>query len=471
VNRRNFLRGVGGVALMLPFLESIRSREAQANPVSPDRRLIVFFMCNGMNMERFWPTTPYGSLTDESFAPDRSISPLAAYRDKLLIPRGIHMVPRGFGWDPGAGDDHAKGMGHKLTAQPLVEGSNYAAGISVDQLIAQRLNAPNTPALTLLVGGKADGVLGHISYMGSEQPVTGENNPWLVYQDLIGASNLDEEALARLTQRRESVLDLVSAEYNALLSRNLSKADRTKLDMHFTTVRDLELGMAGNGLIPCKLPPEREAEIEGIDPNTVSHASEFKKIGRMQMDILALAIACGATRVGSLQWGSGAGGPIFTWDGMNHQYNHHKLSHGNTMDDNSGSEVAGYQEMLFDIDRWYMTELTYLLDRLSAYQEGDGTVLDNSVVMFTNELSEGKEHNFMDQTYLLAGSCGGYFKTGQYIKLTAEDNPKNDADAPHNKLLTTVLNAVGVTEDGGAPVEYFGHPDFGEPGEFDALKA
>jgi hypothetical protein len=471
VKRRNFLRGACGVVLALPFLESLNPKGAEAGPNDPDKRLIVFFMCNGMNLSRFWPTTPYGALTDASFAADRSIAPLAAYRDKLLIPRGIHMVPRGFGWDPGAGDDHAKGMGHKLTAQPLVDGSQYAAGISVDQLIAQRLNAPNTPALTLLVGSKSDSVLGHISYMGSEQPVTGENNPWLAYQDLIGVANLDEEALARLTKRRESVLDLVSGEYEALLSRDLSKSDREKLDMHFTTVRDLELSMTGNGVVACTLDPARAAEIEGIDPNTVSQASQFKTIGRMQMDILALAIACGATRVGSLQWGSGAGGPIFTWDGMSHQYNHHKLSHGNTMDDNSGSSVAGYEEMLFDIDRWYMGELAYLLDRLSSYGEGDGTVLDNSVVLFTNELSDGREHNFMDQTYLLAGSCGGYLKTGQYIKVTAQSNTKNDVDAPHNKLLTTILNAVGVTEDNGNPVQNFGHPDFGEPGEFDVLKA
>lgn len=460
-SRRLFLRGAGGVALGLPFLASALSREAAAAP--PPKRFVCFFTCNGVNMDAFWPSGGYGALNAAAFD-GRAIEPLAGYADQLLLPRGIHMVPRGFGWDPSAGDDHAKGMGCKLTAQPLVEGSTYAAGPSVDQEIAKALNPPNTPALTLLVGGKSDGVLGHISYSGSEQPVTGENNPWLAYQDMVGVSNLDEDALARLTLRRESVLDLVRPEYESLLAKGLSKADRDKLDKHFTTVRDLELGM-GNGLISCTLSPERAAELEALDPNTVSYAEEFKKVGRMQMDILALAIACGATHSATLQWGSGAGGPIFAWDGMSHQYNHHKLSHGNTKDDNSGSEVAGYEQMLLEIDRWYAGELAYLLDRLSDYEESDGeSVLHHSLVLWANELSHGKDHDFRDLPFLIAGSAGGYLKSGEYIKVTAQSDTKNDADAPHNQLLTTCMNAVGV------PASNFGG-GLGEPGEMDALKA
>ncbi|AUX47701.1 hypothetical protein SOCE26_092250 [Sorangium cellulosum] len=466
MNRRTFLRGAGGVMLGLPFLESLRARDAKAGPADAPRRFIAFFMCNGVNMDRFFPATQYGALTDASFAEDRAIAPLAGYKDRLLIPRGIHMVPRGFGWDETAGDDHAKGMGCKLTAQPLVEGSQYPAGISLDQFIASKLNPPGKPALTLMVGAKVPNVRGHISYSGSEQPVTGENNPWRAYRDLVGVTDLDTEALERLTKRRQSVLDLVGPEYELLLAKRLSKADRDKLDMHFQRVRDLEVDMGNAGIV---LPAERVAEIEGINPDTVSYDAEFKKIGRMQMDILALAIATGATRAATLQWGSGAFGPIFKWDGMSHLYNHHKLSHGNTEDDDSGSEVAGYEEMLFDIDRWFINEYVYLLDRLASYDEGGSSVLDNSAVVFMNELSHGKWHDFRDLPYVIAGSCGGYLKTGQYIKVTREADTVNDKDAPHNKLLTTLANAVGCTADDGGPVTNFG--SFGQPGEFDDLKA
>lgn len=471
MNRRKFLRGVCGATLCLPFLESlVSSRDAAAGPGDPARRLIVFFMCNGVNMDMFFPATSYGALTDASFA-GRGIEPLMPFRQKLLIPRGMHMVPRGFGWDPTAGDDHAKGMGCKLTAQPLIDGSTYAAGISLDQFVANKLNPPNTPALNLMVGYKSTSVLGHISYTGPEQPVTAENNPWLAYQDLVGLQGLDDEAAQRLLARRESVLDLVGEEYQALLSsKKLSQADHDKLDAHFTAVRDLENGMIGNGVIACVLDETRAAEIQGINPDSVANDSEFKAIGRMQMDIIAMAIACGANNAATLQWGSGAGGPIFKWDGMNHDYNHHKLSHGNTADDNSGGEVAGYEGMLHAIDTWFAGEFAYLLGKLDGYVEADGkTVLDNTAAVWMNELSHGKDHDFRDMPVIIAGGAGGYLKQGEYIKVTAQADTKNDTDAPHNRLLTTLANAVGCTEEGGGAIANFG--SFGEPGEFDALKA
>jgi len=461
--RRNFLRGALGVTLGLPFLESLQKKEAKAGPAT-NTRLIVMFSCNGVDMDRFWPNTGYGALTSASFNADCGLAPLAPFADRLLLPRGMHMSPRGFGWDASAGDDHAKGMGCKLTARRLIEGSTYADGISVDQHIANAVNPSGTPSLTLMAGWRADGVLGNISYAGSNQPVLAENNPRLAYQDLVGLNNLDDEELARFEARRQSVLDLVQPDYESLLKKKLSKADRDKLQNHFDTVRDLETTI--NGSIACNLDPTREAELEAINPDTVSNDGEYKKIGQMQLDVLALAIACGATRVGTMMWGSGAGGPIFNWDGLSHQYNHHKLSHGNTMDDNSGGTVAGYTDMLNGIDQWYAEQFAYLLGKLDAYEEADGkSVLDNTAVVYMNELSHGKDHDFRDLPIVIAGSCGGYFKQGDYVKVTAEADTKNDADAPHNKLLTTLCNAMGV------PETHFGAADLGEDGEFDQLKA
>jgi hypothetical protein len=101
---------------------------------------------------------------------------------------------------------------------------------------------------------------------------------------------------------------------------------------------------------------------------------------------------------------------------------------------------------------------------MSAYTEGGATLLDNSAVVWMNELSDGKAHDFRDLPYVIAGSCGGYLKQGQYIRLSGE-NTRGDTDAPHNKLLTTLMNAVGI------PTTRFGSAMFGEDGEFDALKA
>lgn len=494
LSRRLFLTGLGGVTLGLPFLESLpiagrrKKARAQTTPGGSPKRLAVFFMCNGVNMDTFWPSVGYGAISPGDFA-GSAMEPIAGYADRLLIPRGIHMTPRA-SWPPGnpygsaVGDDHGKGMGQKLTCQPLVPGSEYAAGISVDQEIAKHLNPPNREALTLMVGSRGGGgATSYISFTGPEQPVSGRNNPWLAYQDFIGMTggsiggggDPGGEVQDLLVNRRKSVIDLVAGQLEKLTSPSvgLSKGDQDKLDMHLSIVRDLEQELAASGmpqLASCELPADRVAEIEALDPDQITWDSQFKTIGRMHMDILALSLACDTTRAASIQWGTGAGGPVFTWDGMSHAYNHHKLSHGETMDD-GGQPVPGYQGMLFDIDTWFMNELEYLLDRLDGYAEADGTVLDNSCVLFTNELSDGKGHDYRDQPYIIAGSCGGYFETGRYVKMNSGDNTMA-TDAPNNKLMTTILNAVGVTAPGGGPVQNFGHPDYTpESGEYDVLKA
>ena len=197
-----FLRGAGGVAVALPCLESLLWRRGTARAAEPGgKRLVVFFTCNGVDMESFFPQAP-GPVTVESLT-GTALEPLAAYRDRLLIPRGLHMVPKGWGHDPGtAGNDHAMGMGHKLTAQPLDPDTLYACGVSVDQFAAARLNKDGRPSLTLSVGWRHSDVFGHISYAGSGMPVTPEGNPWLTYQDLMGLGGLDEGAKLKIAARR-----------------------------------------------------------------------------------------------------------------------------------------------------------------------------------------------------------------------------------------------------------------------------
>ena len=114
--------------------------------------------------------------------------------------------------------------------------------------------------------------------------------------------------------------------------------------------------------------------------------------------------------------------------------------------------------MLFDIDVWHQGKLARLLQKLDSYVEADGkTVLDNSVILYSNELSDGKGHSFIDLPYLLAGSCAGYFKQGEYV-LLGEGTDYDDQVAPHNKLLNTIVNAMGIQSD------WFGVPE-GQGGE------
>lgn len=486
MNRRRFLRGLGGVVVGLPLLESLgfsrfAPRVAHAQAAAP-RRFVTFFQCNGANMSKFWPTAGFGALGAGHFAENRTLYPLLNYRDKLLLVRNMHTAPKGFGWDANTGgDDHQKGIGHKLTGAPL-DSSNFAQGISLDQFLAKQVNPQGRGPMTLGVHRVGGGGTGSISYRGAGQPVTSEANPRLAFQDLMGinySASTPSPTRDLLSERRKSVLDLVSADFETIRAKRLSKSDQKKLDLHFSTIRDLEKQLDGDvapvasGCAP--LDAARIAEIEAADRDvSITDDAQFKRLGRMQMDLIALSLACDHTRVATLQWGSGAGGPVFKWDGMNHTYNHHKLSHGLDTDSNMGNAVAGYEDMLYNIDRWFCGEYVYLLDKLNAYEEGERTLLDNSVVMWINELSDGKAHDFRDIPCVIAGSGGGQLKQGQYVNVSKVENALNayipDLDAPHNKLLTTIANAMGAKDSDGGPLKRFGDPNYGAAGEFTELK-
>ncbi len=463
LRRRQFLRGFGGVAVGLPFLEALEPKNvsAQENAI---KRFGVFFCCNGVNMDRWFPTSGFGALTADSLSGTAN-EPLTPHVSKLVFPRGVHMSPRGFGRDGGNADDHGMGMAHKLTAQ-LTDPDWLALGISVDQVIAQAINpgsdGSRRPPLTLHVGriGMYRG-MDYISYTGPSRAVAGINNPWNAYADFMelgGTAASPSEATDRIARRRQSVLDLVEDQFRALEGGPLSQSDREKLDAHFTVIRELETTMTAEDSVLQALGcgdaelAERARVYEGSG-DFVDEQSEYAAIADLHVDIMALALACDANRVATLQFGGGAGGPIFRWDGMNHEYNHHKLSHGKVRDDCFGdstedgcADVAGYEDMLFDIDVWHQGKFARLLDRMDAYVEADGkTVLDNSVIMYANELSDGKGHNFMNLPYILAGSAGGAFKQGEHILLGEEYG--EDSKAPHNRLLNTIVNVMGIESD------------------------
>jgi len=418
------------------------------------------------------------------------MEPLASYASKLLVPRGIHLVPRGWGRDSAGGDDHAKAIGHRLTAAATQSSEeHYASGPSLDHVIAPSINPSGKGPLNLMVGYRNNDVLGSISYTSAGQQAIPFQDPWKAFKDWTNAGatgvtspGSGSDLMDRTARRRRSVLDLVKSDLDALRSNSvLGQADRAKLDMHLTSIRGLETSMVASGVAggvsSCGLPEARMTEISAIDPANVTRDTEYQTIGNMQLDVLALALACDQNRVVTLQWGSGAGGPIFSWLGMgaddvNTKYNHHKLSHGATSDSATSPNLPAdqWKSALYSIDQWYMQSFKGLLDRLAAYSEPGGSVLDNTAVCYMNDLGDGLGHNWMDLPNIIAGGAGGYFKLGQYVKLTQGSQTANDTDAPSNMLLTTLANAVGAKQKDGSPITNFGSAPTGKPGEFSALK-
>lgn len=444
LSRRTFLRGAAGAAVGLPLLESIGASPLQAQSAQRTTRFLSFHSSCGVETERFWPAI--GALSEASFA-GKGTEALAPFASRILIPRGVH------GYPVGTWTGHSEGTCQALTAAPLSNG--LAQGRSIDQVIADALNPQGREALVVRPGGRDLGVaaFNSISYRSAGQMANAESNPFRAYRSMMGMgpaqpSAEDDEVKQRLLAKRQSVLDLVAEEFQDLQRIDLSQADRDKLEQHFQLIRDLENGMTGApGVVACNLDEATASELEAIKQDTVESNDNFPVMARLFTKIVALSLACQYTRSAVLQWGAAvAGAPMFRWDGMNHNYRHHPLSHGTT-DDFNASEVSGYKDMLFAIDRWNVGEFAKLLGLLDGYQEQDGTtLLDNTVVLYTNEFSHGQGHTTGDLPMIIAGGAG-YFQLGRSLLLdgsTADIGGVTGTAGQSHRLLCTVMNAAGV---------------------------
>src|SRR5262245_49100142 len=339
--RRSVLRGIGGTILGLPLLESLSTpAHAQAAP----KRFAVLWEVNGVCMRDFWPTTPYGPLTDASFAPGRAIAPLKEYRDRLLIPRGMDMV----------GATGHSGTLALTSAVPLnreVPNGAQAALPSLDWVMAAKVNPAGRPPLALRVV-TLDSKIPYratVSHRGPRDAFFGEKNPWSAYQNLIGlGATADNPATRLLIDRRKSVLDLVRGRVELLRNQRLSQLDRQKLDMHFNSVRELERGLDVTGLKTLQLPPERRAEMQALKQNSDGNYghSLFPTLARMQLDILALAFASDLNRVATCSFGIEVVGPTYNFEGMSHRFNHHTISHGTEDNFVDGVPIVNYLDLL-----------------------------------------------------------------------------------------------------------------------------
>jgi hypothetical protein len=448
INRRRFLKGVGGAAVALPFLESVRwvSRAGAAVPEVP---VFSFFIRQGNGVqqagygsepERFWPRS-LGTLTTDILAntnSDRALSILADHAASLTLVRGTR-----FGF-PGAGCGHSGGLNQCLTAAKVTgEGAtSLATGESVDWFIAKRVNRPGIEPLTLMSGPQSAYIAHGLSYSGPQQLRGARNNPFAVYTSMMNVGE-SPEVLQQIATRRRSVNDLVRTEMQELLGNpDLSSTDRQRLDMHFQAIRDLEVGMA------FTLPPDRVMAMQQVA--NVFEANENRtKVADFMLELTALAFACDATRTGTLQIGTGNDQTRFYVDGVL-QNTFHRISHRIDSDGSEGTPIPNADVLHHGIDKIFAGIFKRFLDRLAAYAgPRGGTLLDDSVVLWTNDLSNGPPHSYSNVPQVLAGGGGGYLKTGHYI---------DAGNVTHNKLFNTIINAVGIRNDDGTPYDSFGDP-------------
>ncbi len=428
-DRRSFLRGAaaGSAVLTLPFL---RSLDARAQDFDFPKRFIVFFTANGSIHENW---VPQGSETD--FDLSTILKPLEPFKDKLLILDQVDMVSS----NSGPGDGHQRGMGHMLTATELLEGdfigggdntsSGWAGGISVDQRIAQHLGVES---LDLGVQVKSKNIWTRMSYDGADKPRDPLEDPYAVYDKIFGNLVSDPAELEKIRLQRQSVLDYVKEDI-AKLEKRISAQDKPKLEAHLAAVQSVEKKLDPKGQLGAFCGPVDLGN--KIDPMA---GANYPAVGELMMDMAALALACDYTRVVGLQWSKSVSNVQFSW--LDIPEGHHDLSH-------EGNDNGDAINKITKINVWYAERFAYLLGKLAAIPEGDGSLLDNTCILWCNELGRGNSHTRADVPWVLAGSAGGYFKTGRYLKFPDK--------TPHNKLHVSLCNAFGIDTD------TFGNPEFG----------
>jgi len=428
--RRTFLRGLG-VSLALPFLECMMPVLKAAPVGGAVRRMVFFYMPNGMDMENWTPKSTGGT-----YELPMILQPLQPYKANFSVLTGLgHNNARGLG--DGAGD-HARANAAFLTgAHPRkTAGADISVGISADQVAALQIGK-NTrlPSLELSCesssrqAGACDSgyacVYQHnISWRNENTPMPPLGDPRIVFERLF--TNEEDPDLAAGKALREScrgsILDVVREDAKAFQSR-LGATDRRKMDEYLTGLRETEVAIQQEAKFRATAAKPSDMEKpEGIP-------SDFTEHVRIMYDLLAFALQTDATRIATM---------MVQHDGSNRAYpfigvseGHHDLSHhGNSPEK---------KEKIAKINRFHMEQFGYFLGKLKAMREGSGSVLDNSMIVCGSGIADGNAHAHHELPVILAGGGGGTLQPGRHVRY--------EKDTPMTNLYMSLFEKMGVKAD------------------------
>ncbi|QRN98201.1 DUF1552 domain-containing protein [Archangium violaceum] len=434
LSRRTLLRGLGTL-MALPVLEQMVPSVARAaEPGAAPRRLAVFYVPCGIYMPNW---TPRGTGRDWALSP--TLQPLAPVKDDVLVLSGLSHEPG----RPDQFGHHAAGTGAFLSCVKIHKASHESdvrAGVSMDQIAARALRShTRLPSLELgNDGGDGTGSCDanfscayarNIAWAAPTSPVAKDTHPRSVFDRLFAGFDPDATR-AQLEKRKayeQSILDFVREDAQAL-KQKLGTRDRRKLDEYFTSVRELELRVEA-------LDQQAPTCSKGPRPENTEDVRQKTKV---MCDLMVLAFQCDLTRVATFMLGNGRSDRVYDFLGLtsgHHTYSHHQ-------------HVPENHAALAKIDRWEVEQFSYLLQRMKSVQEGDATLLDNSLVYFGSEVADGNSHGHSDMPVLLAGRGGGTVTPGRHVRYGGK---------PVANLFISMLQSVGVNvngfgDDGSAPL-------------------
>ena len=427
LSRRTVLRGVGA-AVALPLLDSMvpALTALGRTAAAPVRRLGVFYVPNGMAMG-YWTPQTEGALAGPL---PPTLASLAPFRDQLLLVSGLADESAGLA---NRGGDHARASGTFLTGVPYeaISDSNVHAGVSMDQVAARHFGAETQLASlelaldSVLVLGACDGascaLTNTLAWRTPTTPLPCENDPRAVFERLFGTSG-STDAGARLDRirRDRSMLDFVNGQI-ASLERVLGAPDRARLGEYLESVRDVERRLQ-------KAEEQNSRELPVVD-QPMGIPSTYAEHATLMMDLLALAYQTDLTRVSTFMLAREVSGRAYPEIGV--PDSHHPLSHHM----NEPAKI----ERLHKINTFHVQQFAHLVEKLHNTPEGDGTLLDRSLLVYGAGISDSNTHFHDDLPIALVGGLAAARKGGRHIRY-----PQG---TPIANLWVTALNLLDVPRD------------------------
>jgi hypothetical protein len=408
LSRRAMLRGAGGVALGLPFLEAMTPATARAATIASPKRLGFVYFPLGYIKENWTPKTE-----GAGYELTPNLQPLAAFKDKFSVLSGLACDPAkttaGF---------HDRAIASYMTGVEMIRGQPKSA-ISVDQIAAPILGK-DVPFTSMETGVHELGLFGGPCYKSASNRLPFENNPRSLFERMFGdADRLDPQALAEMRRRQRSILDRVSSSASTLFA-SLGASDRERVKEYMESVRDIERRLAVMDNLAAK---------EIVLDRPAGPPDDYTEHVKLMMDLQLTALQTDMTRVWTFMMAMEASDQTFPE--VNWKISHHQTSHhGNRPE---------YKEAISNITRYQAELFSYLLTKMEAVKEADGTLLDNSLLVYGSCLGDANRHLQVDLPVLMCGGAAMGLKGGRHLKFA--DN------TPISNLYLTLLDKLGVPVD------------------------
>lgn len=384
LSRRHFLRGAG-TGIALPLLDAMIPAGAMAQDLAkPRSRLACIYIAHGAVMKHWTPSTD-----GTGFEFPNTLKSLEPFRDRVNIISDMRL-PAAYGEDASAGANHIRSSQTWLTAMPPGMGPSPT---SFDQYVAQHIGQDTPiPSLELSLDDSTS-----IAYRTPDTPLPMEQNPQIVFERLFGDGSTAEERSTRM-DLKQSLLDAVVDDV-AKLQRTLPAADRPRLERYLEDVREIErrLQLAGDSAVSDLAVPAKPV---GVPQSFVAHS-------KLMFDLLTLAWQAEITRVSTFMVAREVSGRVYSESGINDPF--HNLSHH--------SEVAANIEKLSRLNAFHTSStIGYFLKKLNETPDGDGTLLDHSLVLYGSGMSNSNQHDHDPLPLLLAGGASGRLQGGRHIR-------------------------------------------------------